>query len=101
MALRRNGRARALAPDVFSECVAGIAAVSHHPARRLCQATEQGTRHLQFVRLARRLAERNGTAAAVQRSRRLWCHSRHAIGQAPHAYRVGLQIPLLAAPAAF
>jgi hypothetical protein len=63
--LGRDGRPGTNAPDVFAQGMAGVAAVSHDPSRRLRQTAEQLACHRQFMRLPWRQAESDGTAAAI------------------------------------
>jgi len=65
MTLRRDGRPGTQGPDVLAERMTGVATIGHDPGRSLWQTIDQGAGHRQFVRLTRRQAEGDGTAAAV------------------------------------
>jgi hypothetical protein len=101
MALGRNGRAGAEAPDEHTEGRRGIAAIRHDPERQGGEKRQQARRHRQFMRLSGGEREADGPSGPIGDDAGLG--GKAAAGSANSLTLVSLRgrAPFLAAPAAF
>ncbi len=94
-------RFRTQAPDVFAEAVAGIAAISHKPARHTRQAVEQWNGFRQLVRLTGRDPESNRSSQAVGDHASLGAIAATRAAKCFTIVSLSLRAPFRRAPAAF